>query len=94
MSGGGIVAILLTILIVGLVIAGLLLQAMGKVDFVKRCRPKPLTEIELQQMAAKQAVRDAIEESVTQYEEKKKVQYKVETQGKNDSFFAGEEYID
>ena len=47
MSVGGIVTILVTILVVSLVIFGLLLQAMGKVDFVKRCRPKPMTEIEL-----------------------------------------------
>ena len=65
MGNGGIISIIILILIVGLAIAGLLLQAMGKYDFVKRCRPKPPTEIELQQAAEKQAIRDAIEASVT-----------------------------
>ena len=48
MKVGGFVAIILTIILVSAVFTGLLLQAMGKVDFVKKCRPKPPTEIELQ----------------------------------------------
>ena len=94
MKAGGIIAIILTIIIVSAVIAGLLLQAMGKVDFVKRCRPKPPTEIELQQIAEMETMRAAIEESVLQKEEKLKIQDKITHQGQNDSFFAGEEMID
>ena len=94
MKAGGIIAIILTILIVCLVIAGLLLQAMGKVDFVKKCRPKPPTEIELAQMAEQETMRAAIEESVLAFDTKQKIVDKILHQGRNDSFFAGEELVD
>lgn len=93
MKSGGVVAIILTILIVCLVIAGLLLQAMGKVDFVKKCRKKPPTEIELEQIAEQETLRAAMEESILRFEVKAKVDDKIIHQGQNDSFFAGEELV-
>ena len=47
MKTGGIITLIIFLVVVCLVIAGLLLQAMGKVDFVKKCRKLPPTEIEL-----------------------------------------------
>jgi len=70
MKTGGIITLTIFILLVSLAIAGLLLQAMEKVDFVKKCRKKPPTEIELSQAAAKDAIRDAIEDCVDAYTEK------------------------
>ena len=63
MSLGGIISIILSILIVSLVITGLVLQLIGKVDFIKRCRPKPPTEMELKQLDEQQVIRDLLEET-------------------------------
>ena len=42
-----------------------------KIDLFKMCKPKPLTEFELEQLKEKERVKKALEESIASSKEKK-----------------------
>lgn len=91
-STAAIVWILVLVLVIILVYVISYLQLSGKVDFYKPFRPKPLTEFELKQVEQKKLMREMLEQTAHKEVEDEKIEVKILTQGKDDSFFAGEEY--
>ena len=59
-----------------------------------RCRKKQDSPFRVESLREKEALREEIEKSVAEYALKEKEKSRIENQGKNDSFFAGEEYKD